>query len=734
MIGSEGILRHQNRQLASALKLAKTELSSTQTRLKQLENDRDLFDATTSVLDRSWRLLDTELAGLAQNLGVKHIPRTNDTVDSDNQKGAALPASSRLIQVLAEASDKYILSDATKLTVDANGTAEDDDDDDDDRTAFNFDERLKQRIQWTTSLLARVLAAITSKENGVDTATPLQAQVHALTARVQLLGSRLVVSRKKIKELQLALEEAKGEVWRLTRRLDSLQEEGLSRPASTSVPTSAAPEVTSDEQQGGIERPVSAMSRSSSALDVAQATTTTNNEAEIRKTEDPEARATLEEVKAVAASRLAELEQIRQELRSALSKQTIVVTFAASAGEVGVVSSNELSRELDRQKQQCAALMRQADRATAISHSALQKLSDAEARIEQLESASDAIIKATESSLKKENARLKQALDETRKALDDRLVEIERLATVTALAEEKDRLVKALTEERDLLKQKLEHPRDKSNGPEANEALIAEIEQINNALTESRESCSRLQQLLMERERRVEQLSSEKSSMESDLREIREEKNALALRSEKVQAVQQESEAYVSRLEDRLMSEKATSQKAEELAKTSLDQCEKALAEVEELKRELEAQKERASTIPQLEEEIRNTKLQMEDIKWDLSRSEEEVQTLKRRLDRAKAALEAAARAAASSSSGVRGATTSKSIDEERLEAMNHALRCPVYQHLWKDCVITKCAHMFSRKALEDNLAQRNRKCPSCKNTYSKDDILNVYLYQSNDV
>ena len=128
-----------------------------------------------------------------------------------------------------------------------------------------------------------------------------------------------------------------------------------------------------------------------------------------------------------------------------------------------------------------------------------------------------------------------------------------------------------------------------------------------------------------------------------------------------------------------------------------------------------------------LEAKVTNTKVKNEEVQWELNRSEEEIKTLKRRLERAKAALEYAANSSSSKPE------TSQNIDEIRLEAMTTALHCPVYQHLWKDCVIKTCAHMFSRKALEDNLAQRNRKCPTCKNTYSKDDILSVYLYQSND-
>jgi len=107
---------------------------------------------------------------------------------------------------------------------------------------------------------------------------------------------------------------------------------------------------------------------------------------------------------------------------------------------------------------------------------------------------------------------------------------------------------------------------------------------------------------------------------------------------------------------------------------------------------------------------------------------------------------------------------------------MELALRCPVYKHKWKDCVIVgfcvcvclwgiTCiltsspgfldkmrAHVFetglfvhimnvvrvpltqyclvsrTSQALLDNLAGRNRKCPTCRTLYSKEDILPVLI------
>eukprot|EP00924_Labyrinthula_sp_SR-Ha-C_P014357 maker-scaffold_20-snap-gene-3.47-mRNA-1 protein AED:0.01 eAED:0.01 QI:76/1/1/1/1/1/3/31/647 len=67
-----------------------------------------------------------------------------------------------------------------------------------------------------------------------------------------------------------------------------------------------------------------------------------------------------------------------------------------------------------------------------------------------------------------------------------------------------------------------------------------------------------------------------------------------------------------------------------------------------------------------------------------------------------------------------------------RLQNMRRALKCPVNNSLWKDCVLKNCGHIFARRSLLENLEKRNRKCPTCKETYSKDDFIDVFLYQKN--
>ena len=124
MLDGKGILRHKNRQLGVTLAKLKEELTAANKKLQELESERDLFDATSSVIDRSWRLLDEELHSLAKRLGLNpHF--SSSSLSLTNGNTISIPQSSKLIQTLTEASDKFILADVTKI----NGEESEDEDD-----------------------------------------------------------------------------------------------------------------------------------------------------------------------------------------------------------------------------------------------------------------------------------------------------------------------------------------------------------------------------------------------------------------------------------------------------------------------------------------------------------------------------------------------------------------------------------------------------------------------------
>lgn len=75
--------------------------------------------------------------------------------------------------------------------------------------------------------------------------------------------------------------------------------------------------------------------------------------------------------------------------------------------------------------------------------------------------------------------------------------------------------------------------------------------------------------------------------------------------------------------------------------------------------------------------------------------------------------------------------TESKSDVNLRMKAMELALRCPVNPKRWKSAMLKRCSHSFAKSTLLETLNGRNRKCPTCKTPFAKDDIVSLYLYET---
>lgn len=54
-------------------------------------------------------------------------------------------------------------------------------------------------------------------------------------------------------------------------------------------------------------------------------------------------------------------------------------------------------------------------------------------------------------------------------------------------------------------------------------------------------------------------------------------------------------------------------------------------------------------------------------------------------------------------------------------------IRCSQCRMRNKDCLLTKCLHMYCRRCIELNLSQKKRKCPSCYTKFTSDDIRTFY-------
>jgi hypothetical protein len=79
---------------------------------------------------------------------------------------------------------------------------------------------------------------------------------------------------------------------------------------------------------------------------------------------------------------------------------------------------------------------------------------------------------------------------------------------------------------------------------------------------------------------------------------------------------------------------------------------------------------------------------------------------------------------------GSGNAVPAKLSELERLYMgqLQRMVKCPVCQIRNKDCVITKCFHMFCSDCVAENIRTRSRKCPSCHHPFGEPDVKKVFL------
>lgn len=96
----------------------------------------------------------------------------------------------------------------------------------------------------------------------------------------------------------------------------------------------------------------------------------------------------------------------------------------------------------------------------------------------------------------------------------------------------------------------------------------------------------------------------------------------------------------------------------------------------------------------------------------------------------------------ASSSSAMRGEDNGASAygggagmeDNEMLEDLLGVLRCPVCEDEFVNAILCRCCHLFCKGCVDKNFANRDRKCPVCKEKFGADDIKTVYFPQKRKI
>eukprot|EP00547_Thalassionema_nitzschioides_P006582 CAMPEP_0194209154 /NCGR_PEP_ID=MMETSP0156-20130528/7379_1 /TAXON_ID=33649 /ORGANISM="Thalassionema nitzschioides, Strain L26-B" /LENGTH=892 /DNA_ID=CAMNT_0038936269 /DNA_START=132 /DNA_END=2810 /DNA_ORIENTATION=- len=63
-----------------------------------------------------------------------------------------------------------------------------------------------------------------------------------------------------------------------------------------------------------------------------------------------------------------------------------------------------------------------------------------------------------------------------------------------------------------------------------------------------------------------------------------------------------------------------------------------------------------------------------------------------------------------------------------QISVLKGRLACPVCNHRDKNCIVTRCRHMFCKACVDEMIKNRNRKCPSCGQRFDNKDVEDIWL------
>ena len=63
-----------------------------------------------------------------------------------------------------------------------------------------------------------------------------------------------------------------------------------------------------------------------------------------------------------------------------------------------------------------------------------------------------------------------------------------------------------------------------------------------------------------------------------------------------------------------------------------------------------------------------------------------------------------------------------------QIQVLKNRLACPVCHYRDKECIIMRCRHMHCKQCVEERLANRSRRCPTCNNPFGRNDIEDIFL------
>ncbi|KAG5176734.1 hypothetical protein JKP88DRAFT_334791 [Tribonema minus] len=211
------------------------------------------------------------------------------------------------------------------------------------------------------------------------------------------------------------------------------------------------------------------------------------------------------------------------------------------------------------------------------------------------------------------------------------------------------------------------------------------------------------------------------------------QKSALELRSRDAESAAVELEAaasaHVAAHESNAAEVEAARDAAQRASESEHDAHERAAASVMQATAELRLARRRLAALKSRCDDLqaRETAAQAGE-----KRAQEQAATAQRRAERAKASLTRLQQylAGGGGEGGFAGggAGEESALLAEEVQELRKALRCSVCSARQKNCVLTKCYHMFCRECVDENLRTRHRKCPACGKGFGADDVKAIYL------
>jgi E3 ubiquitin-protein ligase BRE1 len=261
-------------------------------------------------------------------------------------------------------------------------------------------------------------------------------------------------------------------------------------------------------------------------------------------------------------------------------------------------------------------------------------------------------------------------------------------------------------------------------------SLFQETESLTAAYEKLSESTQRLKQQVEEKEKRNNRLQDELLKSKATEQMQVERASALERRQQDFERLRLEQTATVKELQE--LVELLRTQCAG-LAQTRREAEEGAQADAEKLHQAQREADEAAQSLREFQNKLQAMTSRAEDLSRELDKVErerfllrEEVGSLTRKLQKVQVKIEPT-QGAGAGGMGLNSATGG-GREAAQNETLLKLLNCSVCNVRWKDCVITKCYHLFCQPCIQSNLKVRSRKCPACGKHFSENDVKPIFL------